>query len=57
MKKTVFNFPESNSITCIWIETGDPRHPLTRVWTDGHSNALPTIDTDVTDLKGLRRCA
>jgi hypothetical protein len=31
-----------NPITCVWIETGDPRQPLTRIWVDARRNANNT---------------
>ena len=52
MNKTVFNFPKAHTITCTWIETGDPRHPLVRRWIDTNGNTPAT-----TDDGGLRLCA
>ncbi len=59
MNKTIYNFPRVNRLTCTWIETGDPRQPLARVWIDSDINFLNAADAlpAEAEVEGTRLCA
>jgi hypothetical protein len=59
MNKARYNFPKGNPITCIWIETGDPKQPLARVWMDTGRNFRNAANASLakTEVEGIRLCA
>ena len=59
MNKAIYNFPRTNPLTCTWIETGDPRHPLARVWMDAEVFFLKATSpaSGKTEVEGIRLCA
>ena len=52
MNKTIYNFPKTHRLTCIWIETGDPGQPLACVWMDSDGTFL-----NAAEVEGIRLCA
>jgi hypothetical protein len=59
MNKIIHNFPKTNRLTCIWIETGDPRQPLACVWMDSDRTFInaATARSAKAEVEGIRLCA
>jgi hypothetical protein len=55
MTKIVFNFPnrKTSSLSCFWIETGNPAQPLARRWIDRQGSGA---DLEVVGANGLGIC-
>jgi hypothetical protein len=59
MNKAKIQLPKGNPITCIWIETGDPKQPLARVWMDAGRNFRKAANAAFakTEVEGIGLCA
>jgi hypothetical protein len=59
MSKALYTFQKVNSITCVWIRTGDPRQPLVCLWVDANPrnpNAVRAASAE-TGVEEVRLCA
>jgi hypothetical protein len=56
MNRNIRKFSKANPITSVWIETGDPRQPLTRVWVDARRNRSSAVSAK-TEVEGIGPCA
>jgi hypothetical protein len=59
MTKTIRTYPTVNTISCVWIETGNPKRPLACVWIDEKVSFLKASReaTTNTDAEGIHLCA
>jgi hypothetical protein len=59
MNNILLTTRKTGRMTCAWVPTGNPKKPLTCVWTDAEASlAAPTATSFPTDEEGgMRLCA
>jgi hypothetical protein len=57
MKKAIHTFPTVNALSCVWIETGNSRRPLARLWMDVKITLLAHGAPAESEVDGIRLCA
>ena len=60
MTNNILSLQKAGRLTCTWVGTGDPRNPLTCVWTDGkaRSDRKEASSSSPNNTSGrMQRCA
>jgi hypothetical protein len=57
MFNNVLTFKKAGRLTCAWLPTGDPRHPLTCIWTVDPRSAAKAASSTTTDSGRMLVCA
>jgi hypothetical protein len=57
MSNKVLALKNAGRLTCAWLPTGDPRHPLTCVWTVDSRSAAKAASSTKTDSGRMLACA